>query len=81
MVENIIAVTVGLGFFVTGMLTLIWPAEVRRWRARYNERFALFYSKNTLWDGKESIVHLFYRVGGAIFAVIGFVILYEILLP
>lgn len=76
MTEKIIAVIVGLGFFLIGVATLIWPAKVRRLRTRYNERFAFFYSKDTLWDGRDGFVHFLYRVGGAVIAAIGFIILY-----
>lgn len=81
MIEKFVAVFVGLVFFLVGLITLILPAEVRRWKDRYNERFAPFYRKNTLWDGHEVLVHFLYRLAGGLIAAVGFVILFETLWP
>ena len=81
MVEKFAGVFVGLGFFLVGLITLILPAEVRRWKDRHNERFAPFYRKNTLWDGHEGLVHFLYRLAGGLIAGIGFVMLFESLRP
>src|SRR5688572_11940927 len=76
MAETVVGLFVGLIFFVGGMFSLVRPADVRRWKARYNERFDPFYKKNTAWDGHEELVHFLYRLAGGVIAAIGFVILF-----
>lgn len=77
MLEIVVALIVGSGFFVVGAAHLISPAAVLQLRAWASERYPFWYSRKLLWSGYDLPYHLVRRLAGALLTLIGFLILYR----